>query len=147
MTDSRDLFTAVRSGDLVRVLDLLRRSPRLVSARDQEGATALHYATEGGNRAIVQALLDAGADINARDSRFEATPAGWAIEYLRQRGGLLGIEIEDTVLAITLGDAELVRRFVTRLPALRHAVGKDGTPLKDRARASGNSEIASAFGV
>ena len=40
---------------------------------------------------------------------------------------------------------ELVRRYVTRLPALRDAVGKDGVPLKLRAQASGQPDIRSLF--
>jgi hypothetical protein len=36
-------------------------------------------------------LHESAADINARDDRFDATPAGWAIEYLRGLGGLLAI--------------------------------------------------------
>jgi len=34
-----------------------------------------------------------------------ATPACWEIEYLRQRGGYLEIELSDFAYAIELGDA------------------------------------------
>ncbi len=142
-----ELFAAVRAGDHARVREILQRNPEAALARDGDLATALHYATESGNRAIVQALLDAGADINARDGRFDATPTGWAIEYLRQRGGMLAIEIEDTAYAISRGDADLVRRYVARAPTLRDAVDKSGTPLRVRAEASGNREIGRLFGV
>jgi Ankyrin repeat len=121
-----DLFDAVRSRDRERVRDVLQRHPESVSARDDIGATALHYAAEIGDRAIVTTLLDAGADINARDGQFNATPAGWAIEYLRERGGLLGIEIEDARYAAANGDEQWLRRFTERLPALRDAVNRDG---------------------
>lgn len=124
---------------------MLKRDRSLATARDGEGATPLHYAAEAGHRDVVRVLLDAGADLNARDARFGATPAGWAIEYLRQRGGLLAIEIEDTLQAIVRGDVDLVRRFVTRLPALRDAVGGDGVPLRVRARESNDGELRSLF--
>ncbi|HEY3056521.1 MAG TPA: ankyrin repeat domain-containing protein [Thermoanaerobaculia bacterium] len=146
MTDVRDdLFAAVRARDRQRVREILQQRPESAMARDPEGATALHYATEHGDRAIVAMLLDAGADMNARDLRFEATPAGWAIEYLRQRGGLLGIEIEDTSLAIVHGDEHLVRRYLSRFPALRDALDRTGTPLKMYAENSGNGQIARLF--
>lgn len=142
---SDDLFAAVREGNRERVLEILRNHQQSVDARDSAGATPLHYAAESGNREIVKALLDAGADINARDLQFDATPAGWAIEYLRERGALLGIEIEDAADAIASGDGRLVQRCLARFPALRDAVDKSGVPLKERARNSTNPEIARLF--
>ncbi|HXH40522.1 MAG TPA: ankyrin repeat domain-containing protein [Thermoanaerobaculia bacterium] len=140
-----DLFAAVRAGDVEQVREILEASPESAMARDSDGATALHYAAEIDHRAIVVLLLDAGAAINARDARFHATPAGWAIEYLRQRGAVLGIEIEDAAYAIARGDADLVRRYVTRLPALINAEDARGTPLKRLALESGNEEIKQLF--
>ena len=145
MRTPKDLFDAVQSRDRERVRELLQRHPESAVARDADGVTALHYAAESGDREIVTMLLDAGADINARDLRFHATPAGWAIEYLRERGGLLGIEIEDAVHAVASGDERWVERYVTRFPALREAVDRNGTPLAAHARNSGNREIARLF--
>lgn len=146
MTSRQDeLFAAVRAGDHERVGAILEDQPKSVEARDAEGATPLHYAAEAGDRRMVNALLDAGADINARDAVFDATPAGWAIEYLRQRGALLAVEIEDLLRAIAIGDAELVRWYVTRLPALRDAVDKDGVPVSVRARESRDPEVRRLF--
>ena len=42
------------------------------------GETALHEAAMNGEREIAEILLAAGADPNARDIEFDATPAGWA---------------------------------------------------------------------
>ncbi len=145
MTAASGIFAAVQAGDARLVRDVLRREPAAVAARDADGATPLHYATGAGFREIVELLLEAGADVNARDARFRATPAGWAIEYLRERGALLGIEIEDTRLAIASGDLSLLERWVRRLPALRHAVDADGTPLKVHAERSGHGAIARLF--
>src|SRR5438874_12965766 len=115
MTTAIDhLFAAVRAGHHEDVRGILARWPETATARDSDGATALHYAAECGDRETVKLLLDAGADINARDLRFGATPAGWAIEYLRERGGLLGIEIDDAGQAIANGDVLFLDRYLSR---------------------------------
>ncbi len=139
------LFAAIRSGDVEGVRELLKSHRETATVRDSLGATPLHYATESGNREIVHALLDAGAEINARDLQFGATPAGWAIEYLRQRGALLAMEIEEVVHAIAKRDHGLVQRYLQRLPALQYAVDRTGKPLTEHAAASGNLEIVRLF--
>jgi hypothetical protein len=57
------------------------------------------------------------------------------------------MEIEETKLAIASGDERLVQRYLTRLPALRDAVDRDGVPLKEHAVRGGKPEIARLFGV
>src|SRR5690349_1053151 len=107
---SAELFSAVASGDVECVRELLGSDPDAAKVTDDEGATALHYATLNGRREIVELLLEYGADVNARDGRFGATPAGWAIESLRERGGLLGMEIDDVLYAIRQHDIRWVHR-------------------------------------
>lgn len=145
--EMNDLFAAVKAGDLERVREILTTDRASVHAKDARGATALHYAAEAGDRNIVEALLDAGADVNARDLQFGATPAGWAIEYLRQRGALLAVEIEDVRDAIANGNERLVERYVSRWPALREAIDATGTPLRTHALESGIAEIMRLFGI
>lgn len=147
MSTSSDLIAAVRQGDRARARAILDRNPAAVVDRDADGATALHYAAEQGDRDLVALLLDAGADVNARDARFNATPAGWAVEYLRMRGALLAIEIDDAIRAIDEGDEKLVRRYLTRFPVLRYAVTADGTPLRVYAANSGHPAIAGLFAL
>jgi ankyrin repeat protein len=142
---SAELFSAVTSGNAGRVRELLASAPGAARVADDEGATPLHYATLCGHREIADLLLENGADINARDSRFSATPAGWAIEYLRERGGLLAIEIEDVLFAIRENDVRWVRRFLTRLPSLAQARDLRGKALSQHAAESRNEEIARLF--
>ena len=139
-------FSEVERGDLETVRAMVSAVPSLVRARDATGATALHVAAFHWQRAVVELLLDSGAEINARDDEFGATPAGWAIEFLRERGALLGVEIENALYAIQRGDAELVERLVTRHPALRTAVDREGKPLADHAAAAADPAIARTFG-
>ena len=136
MDDIQAFFSEVERGDLETGRAMVSAAPTLVRARDATGATALHVAALQGHRAVVELLLASGAEVNARDDEYGATPAGWAIEYLREHGALLGVEIEDALFAIRCGDAELVERLVTRHPALRSAVDRDGTPLAEHAAAA-----------
>jgi ankyrin repeat protein len=142
---SAELFSAVASRNAERVRELLASDPGAASAKDGEGATPQHYATLNGSPEIAELLSQCGADVNARDGRFGATPAGWAIEYLREAGGLLGIEIDDLLFAIREKDVRWVRRFVTRLPALARAKDSHGKALSQHAAESGNDEIGRVF--
>jgi hypothetical protein len=145
MSKSTEFFKAVKSGNTRRVRVLLSADPALAKIRDDDGATAMHYATEIGHREIVRLLHGAGADINTRDDRFDATPTGWAVEYLRGLGGLLAIEIEDMLLAIRERDVRWVRRLLARSPALAKATGARGKALSQHARESGHEEIVHHF--
>ena len=94
---------------------------------------------------MVRRLIEYGAEVNARDDRFGATPAGWAIEYLREQGGALATEIDDLVHAIQRKDADWVERFLGRWPHLRSEVDAKGTRLADHAKRCGDERIASLF--
>src|SRR2546430_2775254 len=98
-------------------------------------------------REIVELLLDRGAEINSRDRQFGATPTGWAIEYLREKGGYFAIEIADLVYAIELGDARWVARFLERFPKLRQGRDPSGKPFRELVEESGNREVMALFRV
>jgi hypothetical protein len=116
--NTKDFFDAVERGDKDTVANMLNADSSLAVAFDDDGATALHHAAFHGHREIVELLHDAGGDINARDKTHGATPAGWAIHYLRERGALLAIEIEDVRFAVERGDVAWVERLVARHPWL-----------------------------
>jgi ankyrin repeat protein len=145
MNETAQFFQAVEAGDMECVRALLLAHPELARARDSDGATALHHAAFHGNRYIVSLLCANGADLNARDGRFDATPSGWAIHYLRELGGLLAIEIEDVLHAIRTRDAAWAQRLVKRHPALINAADAKGKPLAAHARESGDRRIADLF--
>ena len=145
MADLAALTNAVTQGDLNQVRTILNENHDLVFQRDETGATPLHYATLRGHREIVKLLLDCGAEINKADSQFGATPTGWAIEYLREQGGYLAIELDDLAYAIEHGDARWVARFLKRFPTLRQGIDTKGKPFRQLAEESGNPEIMNLF--
>ncbi|MGB9433757.1 MAG: ankyrin repeat domain-containing protein [Candidatus Acidiferrum sp.] len=145
MTNIEKLINAVKLHDIHQVTTIVDEDAELVNARDETGATPLHYAAFAGFRDIVEPLLDRGAEINSRDSQFGATPAGWAIEYLRERGAFLAIELADFAYAIELKDPRWVARFLHRFPALRQGKDINGKPFRQLANESANPEIIAMF--
>ena len=144
MNEIDKLIDAVQSGDKERLVSMLERRPELVSQRDESGATALHHAAFEGQTDIARLLVEKGADINARDGKFNATPAGWAIEYLREMGAFLGIELSDFAHAIQTGNVDWVKRYLDRFPRLREA-SDGGKIFRQMAVESGKPEIVKLF--
>ncbi|KAJ3278534.1 Ankyrin repeat domain-containing protein 39 [Borealophlyctis nickersoniae] len=68
----RSLHGGAHRGDLERVRALLKKSN--VDDRDTVGYTALHYASRQGHQDVCKALMDAGADPNARTKGLQTTP-------------------------------------------------------------------------
>jgi ankyrin repeat protein len=145
MSNLNKLIKAIKLRDVNQVRTILDEDGKLVHAYDETGASALHYATFDGLREIVQLLLDRGAEINSRDRQFGATPTGWAIEYLRERGGYLAIELDDLAYAIEQGDARWVTRFLKRFPSLRQGKDTNGKPFRQLSEESGIPEIIALF--
>lgn len=74
------LHKATALGDVDTVVKTLRASSGCVNAKEPGGRTALHEAADCGRTAIVNVLLEHGADINAR-SFTEYTPLTFAAEH------------------------------------------------------------------
>lgn len=141
----QEFFACIKSGNLSTVSDLLTDNKDLAQQRDEKGATGLHHATWLGFSDIAKVLIESRADVNAIDEEFGATPAGWAIEYLRELGGLLAIEIEDLVFAINNNDETWVQRFLERFPHLKDANDENGKPVKQHAAECSSELIKSLF--
>jgi ankyrin repeat protein len=140
-------FEAVKRGDEERVAAMLEANRALAEVRDDSGATPLHYAALNGHREVARLLVERGAEVNSTDGEFRATPAGWAIEYLREMGGLLAIELDDFAYAIEVGDARWAARILERFPSLRQASDTKGRPFRQLALESGNGEIRRLLGM
>jgi len=72
MPDTKPLFEAIRSGDLVQVRSLLDADPALASACHESGASALLFSIYTGRREIRDLLLASGATMDL----YEAASAG-----------------------------------------------------------------------
>jgi hypothetical protein len=145
MIDLDALKRAIEQDDFNAAVSVLDQNKQLVTQVDTTGATALHHAAFYGRRRIAKLLVERGADVNQRDAKFNATPAGWAIEHLRELGGHLSIELDDLAFAIETGDSKWVRRLLTRFPRMRTAVYRDRITFREIAAGFPDPQIAELF--
>src|ERR1041385_5983090 len=113
-----DIHAAARLGMIDRVREFLARDPQLVHARGGDGQFPLHFASTVEIAAI---LLDAGADIDARDIDHESTAVQYMVsiqpyrhdvaKYLISRGAQA-----DILAASAIGDVALVERILNNDP-------------------------------
>jgi ankyrin repeat protein len=99
------------AGTIALMLDL-GFSPH---ARNELGEQPLHAAAYCGNAAVVELLLVAGADVDARDARFDCTPLAFATVGSGERAG-------------QPGDWTRTVRLLIEAGAARHDVWVDGKP-------------------
>jgi ankyrin repeat protein len=71
------LIDAITNRDLAQVKSLLAADTGLATSSDGSGSTALMHAASSGTVAIMQTLIDAGAEVNAKNGR-SATALHWA---------------------------------------------------------------------
>jgi hypothetical protein len=145
MTDLEAMIEAIEQDDFATASAILDRNRQVIIETDATGATPLHLAAFNGRRRIAQLLIEHGADVNARDPEFGATPAGWAIEYLREAGGYLAIELDDLAYAIETRDINWVTRFLARFPGMRTAVYRDQITFRQLAADCPDPEIGRLF--
>lgn len=137
LTPAQELKVAVCDGDAPRLRKLLERHPELRTKIDEPlegygfGQHALYAAVQRSNRAIIDILLEAGADIRKRTEWWaggfgvldDCDPG--MVEFLTARGAVL-----DAHSASRLGMLPKLREFVAADPDVVHARGGDGqTPL------------------
>ena len=72
--ESLNGFEAAALGDADRLEKLLREDPDLARGSSPDGFTALHYAAFFGSPDSVRALVDAGANLEARSTNLEFAP-------------------------------------------------------------------------
>jgi photosystem II stability/assembly factor-like uncharacterized protein len=78
-SDRADAFSeAARRGDAAKVKELLDTGVN-VDTKFRYDRTALSFAADRGHVDVVKLLIERGADINAKDTFYNATPLTWAV--------------------------------------------------------------------
>ncbi|HEY0872027.1 MAG TPA: ankyrin repeat domain-containing protein [Vicinamibacterales bacterium] len=101
-----DLIDAIRANDEARISGMLSNGGNPLKGRGPAGATPLMYAALYGDKALVQKLLDGGADPNAADDN-AATALMWAIP-----------DLEKTTLLLDRGASVAARSADGRTPLM-----------------------------
>ena len=71
------VWASCRVGDFQTFKDKLRSDPSLISARDPEGHTALHWFTLANNKDAVRRLLSLGAEVRCQGACCVHIPLGF----------------------------------------------------------------------
>lgn len=74
-----DLLNAATSLGAADVGEVLLDAGARVDLRGNFGETPLHWAANIGSSRMVRRLLDHGAPVDIRDTKWSATPVGWAL--------------------------------------------------------------------
>jgi hypothetical protein len=94
--DFNQLIEAAKRGDEEDVISLVQRNSELINQRDEVGLQSF----------ITLALVDIARQRSCwwtvAPTSTRETPAGWAIEYLRELGGFLAIEMMTLLMQLPL---------------------------------------------
>ena len=152
-----DVFEAAALGRVDRLLELVGADPELALARSPDGFTALHYPAffgRGDASGVTRALLEAGADVNARSANdFAVLPLHSAVAGNHADVAALLIDAGADVNArqrhgwtplhgaAQNGAADTVERLLAA-GADRTATNDEGVSAADLASGAGHEEIA-----
>jgi ankyrin repeat protein len=133
IADATEFVEAIQRGDRSFVEAQLAANPALVEAIHERG-TPLHFAAIENQKDIVDLLLTAGADLEARDGEFNMTPIGWAnekghkpmVDYLVARGAAT-----DLYAAVAFGLTDRVRQLLMEDRSQINKPNHYGTPLHE----------------
>jgi serine/threonine-protein phosphatase 6 regulatory ankyrin repeat subunit B len=155
ISKQESLLTSARDGKVKSTEELLKSSKRGIEERDSKGRTPLMLSAVSGEAKITKMLVDAGADLKAKDSSgLDAMQT--AIRFLRPSviSVLLdaGMDPNSKILtgkdclmvAVQKGDRELVKKLINAKADL-NAKSQSGRTAFGFALEAGDDEIIAAF--
>ena len=77
--DIADVVSAVQTGDIEVLIELVEKGMISVTTIDKDGCSLLHWAAINNRCEIAKYLLNHGADVNAIGGILQETPLAWAI--------------------------------------------------------------------
>lgn len=115
MFNTKKLRQAIKTDDPTQVTEILRAASK-EKVQFANGWTPLHTAVKRGNKTVVAAILETGADINATTEKYQ-TPLDLALkhdhsgvaDFLRKKGARPGAELS-LHHAAAAGDLKAVRK-------------------------------------
>lgn len=123
------LLMAARTGR-VEVVELLLDLGTPADVEDVTGERALHAAAWADSIPVARLLIERGAEIDARDRKYNATPLSWAIHLgKRQLIDYLGIVSSDVLCLAIAGKVERLRSLLYGQPSLAKMLRDDRTAL------------------
>ncbi len=129
LKDAAALLMAA-STERVEVVELLLDLGTPANVEDANGERALHAAAWAGSAPIARLLIERGAEIDARDRRYHATPLGWAIHLRKpQLIEYLSTVSCDVGSLARVGQVERLRTLFQGDPSLEVALRKERTAL------------------
>ncbi len=125
-----DAHAAANLGDAALLHRLIEERPECVGERGRDGASPLHMAR---TPAIVDLLVDRGADVDMRDIDHGATPAQWAIDEPTVCRRLVEREATpDIYIACALGDIAVADRVLAAHPEALRSRSNHGPHMTNR---------------
>lgn len=91
--------------------------------------TALHDAAWSGDLAMVQLLIELGADPRVREPAYNATPLGWAAHNHQHAVVAYLVQFADIFAALACDGVDRVRALLAENPALANGLDAEGDPL------------------
>lgn len=129
LRDAAALLTAATTGN-VGAVELLLDLGVSPNVSNHGGERALHVAAWADSIPVAQLLIERGAEVDARDHRFDSTPLGWAIHLGKpQLSEFLSTVSSDVFSLALLGRVDRLRSVLQSQPALAREVRRNRTPL------------------
>jgi ankyrin repeat protein len=126
LTSPEAMFMAARR-DRPDMLALLLDLGFPVGVADRTGKTPLHEAAANGALAAATFLIDHGAEVDARESTYDAAPIGWAAHFdSTEMVRLLARYSREIPTLCYRGCVDRVRELVAEDPRRARVAGKDG---------------------